>query len=35
MCEELLSKFPRKFDLEIAEAKYPLDYNNSMNSVLH
>ena len=29
-----MGKFPRKFDLEIAEAKYPLDYNNSMNSVL-
>lgn len=34
ICDELIKKIPKKFDISIAEAKYPLDYKNSMNAVL-
>jgi dynein heavy chain len=33
LCEEYLANFPRKFDIEIANAKYPHDYQNSFNTV--
>ncbi|CAK81423.1 unnamed protein product (macronuclear) [Paramecium tetraurelia] len=33
LCEEYLANFPRKFDIEIANAKYPHDYKNSFNTV--
>ncbi|CAD8170768.1 unnamed protein product [Paramecium pentaurelia] len=33
LCEEYLANFPRKFDMEIANAKYPHDYKNSFNTV--
>ncbi|XP_059054918.1 dynein axonemal heavy chain 12 [Achroia grisella] len=34
MASEILSKLPTKFDVEIAQKKYPVDYNESMNTVL-
>ncbi|XP_037873641.1 dynein axonemal heavy chain 12 [Bombyx mori] len=34
MASEILSKLPPKFDVEIAQKKYPVDYNESMNTVL-
>ncbi|XP_026763473.2 dynein axonemal heavy chain 12 [Galleria mellonella] len=34
MASEILSKLPPKFDVEIAQRKYPVDYNESMNTVL-
>lgn len=34
ICDELIKKIPKKFDSSIAEAKYPVDYKNSMHSVL-
>ena len=33
LCEEYLTNFPKKFDIEIANAKYPHDYKNSYNTV--
>jgi dynein heavy chain len=35
ICQELINCMPKKFDLSVAEAKYPVDYNNSLNQVLH
>ncbi|CAG5048847.1 unnamed protein product [Parnassius apollo] len=34
MASEILSKLPPKFDTEIAQKKYPVDYSESMNTVL-
>ncbi|XP_061720397.1 dynein axonemal heavy chain 12-like [Cydia pomonella] len=34
MAGEILSKLPPAFDVEIAQKKYPVDYNESMNTVL-
>ncbi|XP_047030670.1 dynein axonemal heavy chain 12 [Helicoverpa zea] len=34
MAAEILSKLPGKFDLETAQKKYPVDYSESMNTVL-
>ncbi|CAH0590400.1 unnamed protein product [Chrysodeixis includens] len=34
MAAEILSKLPQKFDVETAQQKYPVDYNESMNTVL-
>ncbi|KAJ8717801.1 hypothetical protein PYW07_005731 [Mythimna separata] len=34
MAAEILSKLPKKFDLETAQKKYPVDYSESMNTVL-
>lgn len=34
MASEILSKLPPKYDVEIAQKKYPVDYNESMNTVL-
>lgn len=33
LCDQYLKVLPRKFDLEIAQAKYPHDYKNSYNTV--
>lgn len=34
MAAEILSKLPPKFDVEESQKKYPVDYNESMNTVL-
>ncbi|XP_013187525.2 dynein axonemal heavy chain 12 [Amyelois transitella] len=34
MAAEILSKLPKRFDIEEAQKKYPVDYNESMNTVL-
>ncbi|CAB3257079.1 unnamed protein product [Arctia plantaginis] len=34
MASEILSKLPDLFDVEISQKKYPVDYNESMNTVL-
>ncbi|CAH1159888.1 unnamed protein product [Phaedon cochleariae] len=34
MCTDMLSKLPKPFDLEIAHAKFPVEYTESMNTVL-
>lgn len=34
LLNEILEKIPKKFDLEIAEVKYPISGKNSLNSVL-
>ncbi|XP_052747070.1 dynein axonemal heavy chain 12 [Bicyclus anynana] len=34
MSSEILSKLPSSFDIEICQKKYPVDYNESMNTVL-
>ncbi|KAM3963287.1 dynein heavy chain at 62B [Aphomia sociella] len=34
MASEILSKLPPQFDVEMAQKKYPVDYNESMNTVL-
>lgn len=34
MAAEILSKLPEPFDIEIAQKKYPVDYSESMNTVL-
>lgn len=34
MAAEILSKLPDKYDVEVAQQKYPVDYSESMNTVL-
>ena len=34
ICQNIISKNLKKFDIKIAQAKYPYSYLNSMNSVL-
>ncbi|XP_075981520.1 dynein heavy chain at 62B [Anticarsia gemmatalis] len=34
MASEILAKLPESFDTETAQKKYPVDYNESMNTVL-
>ncbi|VVD03486.1 unnamed protein product [Leptidea sinapis] len=34
MASEIISKLPHPFDVEIAQKSYPVDYNESMNTVL-
>ncbi|GBP22697.1 Dynein heavy chain 12, axonemal [Eumeta japonica] len=34
MAAEILAKLPPKFDVELAQKQYPVDYNESMNTVL-
>ncbi|RVE47759.1 hypothetical protein evm_007648 [Chilo suppressalis] len=34
MSSEILSKLPESYDIEIAQKNYPVDYNESMNTVL-
>lgn len=34
MSSEILSKLPQVFDIELSQKKYPVDYNESMNTVL-
>ncbi|XP_063619962.1 dynein axonemal heavy chain 12-like [Cydia splendana] len=34
MSSEVLSKLPEMFDIELAQKKYPVDYSESMNTVL-
>lgn len=34
MATEILSKIPQLYDIEISQKKYPVDYNESMNTVL-
>jgi dynein heavy chain len=34
LCNDILSKLPPRFDLEMIRAKYPVMYSESMNSVL-
>lgn len=35
MANEMLGRMPKLFDLEMVKIKYPLTYQNSMNTVLH
>lgn len=34
LCDSLLSEIPECFDCDAAEKKYPISYNQSMNTVL-
>ncbi|EGR32330.1 hypothetical protein IMG5_087930 [Ichthyophthirius multifiliis] len=34
ICQDILQKMPKKFDLELVLAKYPTQYQNSLNTVL-
>ncbi|KAJ8931052.1 hypothetical protein NQ314_016081 [Rhamnusium bicolor] len=34
LCADLLSRLPKPFDLELASVKYPVEYTESMNTVL-
>lgn len=34
MLEDIIQKIPKKFEHEIVETKYPIDYKNCFNSVL-
>lgn len=35
ICDEISSKIPRRFETSVVSAKYPVSYNNSMNTVLN
>ena len=34
VCNKILNDFPEPFDIEAALKKFPVDYNESMNTVL-
>ncbi|KRX05785.1 P-loop containing nucleoside triphosphate hydrolase [Pseudocohnilembus persalinus] len=34
LCQNIIEKMPKKFEREICETKYPIEYKNSMNTVL-
>nr|CAI5851904.1 unnamed protein product [Callosobruchus analis] len=34
LCSDMVAKLPKKFDLDVAHAKYPVEYSESMNTVL-
>mmetsp|Transcript_28687 Transcript_28687/g.25691 ORF Transcript_28687/g.25691 Transcript_28687/m.25691 type:complete len:93 (-) Transcript_28687:739-1017(-) len=34
LCDDILKKMPKQFNVEIVQVKYPVSYNNSMNTVL-
>lgn len=35
ICDEIMAKLPRKFETTVVNAKFPVSYNNSMNTVLN
>nr|CAH7724837.1 unnamed protein product [Callosobruchus chinensis] len=34
LCSDMVAKLPKKFDIDVAHAKYPVEYSESMNTVL-